>query len=113
MLTPVRYNLMTSSHSCFRPEYLNTRKQTYAKMLRQRFGLASPAASPSASPTAAKKKSDAKTEVAVARQTVKEEEQPVPRKSSTDAEKENVMSPLKSVLSASSLQHRRTKSSGN
>jgi len=96
-----------------RPEYLNTRKQTYAKMLRQRFGLASPAASPSASPTAAKKKSDAKTEVAVARQTVKEEEQPVPRKSSTDAEKENVMSPLKSVLSASSLQHRRTKSSGN
>ena len=79
-----------------RPEYLNTRKQTYAKMLRQRFSLVSP----TSSPEAGKKKLE------------QQQQHSSPQhKHSTDAEKENVVSPLKSVLSPSSgsLQHRRSK----
>jgi len=96
-----------------RPEYLNTRKQTYAKMLRQRFGLASP----TASPEVGKKKVEQQEQEQEQQQQQQQQERgsSPQRKSSTDAEKENLVSPLKSVSSVSSgsLQHRRSKSSGN
>ena len=94
-----------------RPEYLNTRKQTYAKMLRQRFGLASP----TASPEVGKKKVEQQEQEQQQQQQQQERGSSPQRKSSTDAEKENLVSPLKSVSSVSSgsLQHRRSKSSGN